>query len=179
MKYFNCKWLKELPKDVYVRTNMCLNLSTITQYSPTNQAVIEKTERQDKVSKQIPDQIDKEIDKMLPTPYLSTFHSVTEMSDRDVSNQITEQIDKMISTPDHSNILSTYIEEFALETSTYSEYQRPKSSKSKYKYFWWIWWIWMRSLLMYYGYNINYFHHIPMQKEVPQKNRTSGHGGYG
>ena len=23
MKYFNCKWLKELPKHLYVRTNMC------------------------------------------------------------------------------------------------------------------------------------------------------------
>ena len=104
MKYFNCKWLKELPKDVYIRTNMCLNLSTITRYSPTNQSVIGKTEREDKVSKQIPNQIDKQIDKMLPTPYSSTFHSVTEMSDREVSNQITEQTDKMLSTPDHSNV---------------------------------------------------------------------------
>ena len=58
---------------------------------------------------------------MLPTPYSATSQSVTEMTERqdETSNQITDQIDKMLSTPDHSNILSTYNEEFSLESSTY------------------------------------------------------------
>ena len=117
MKYFNCKWLMELPKHLYVRTNMCLNFSTITQYSSTSQTAIEMTERQGKASNQITDQIY----KMLPTPYSATSQSVTEMTERqdETSNQITDQIDKMLSTPDHSNILSTYNEEFSLESSTY------------------------------------------------------------
>ena len=37
MKYFNCKWMKEVPRDVYVRTNMCLKLTTTTHYSTTGQ----------------------------------------------------------------------------------------------------------------------------------------------
>ena len=37
MKYFNCKWMKEVPRDVYVRTNMCLKLTTTPHYSTTGQ----------------------------------------------------------------------------------------------------------------------------------------------
>ena len=55
MKYFNCKWLMELPKHLYVRTNMCLNFSTITQYSSTSETAIEMTEQQGKASNQITD----------------------------------------------------------------------------------------------------------------------------
>ena len=31
MQYFNCKWLKDLPKHIYLRTNMCSRNSTTTQ----------------------------------------------------------------------------------------------------------------------------------------------------
>ena len=92
MKYFNCKWLKEIHKDVNVRTNMCLNSSTIFQYSSTKQAFTEKTVSQD---------------KMLSTSYWSKFNSGTQISEGQNSNQISEQIDKRQSAPNHSNITST------------------------------------------------------------------------
>ena len=29
MKYFNCNWLRDLPKDISIRTNMCQGYSTL------------------------------------------------------------------------------------------------------------------------------------------------------
>ena len=66
MKYFNCKWLKEIDNDVNVRTNMCLTSSTVFQYSWTKQTFTEKTVSQD---------------KMLSTSYWSNFNPVTDISE--------------------------------------------------------------------------------------------------
>ena len=64
MRYFNCKWLSELPKQIYVKTNMCLNFSTSSQNialqsSTTGKSATEMREIKDKVSKVITDKIDK------------------------------------------------------------------------------------------------------------------------
>ena len=113
MKYFNCKWLKEIDKDVNVRTNMCLTSSTIFQYLSTKQTFTEKT-----VSR----------DKMLSTSYWSKLNPVTDISEGQNSKEISEQIDKRQSAPNHSNITSSYNEEFATQSTTYSEYPPTKNS---------------------------------------------------
>ena len=125
MKYFNCKWMKEIPRDVYVRTNMCLKLTSTTHYSTTGQFFFkEKTVNQDKVSEQE--------DKMLSSRYGTTYPSVTEMPEREDTKPISEQIDKRKST-------SMYNEGFETKTTRYSEYPQSQILKDRNnRYFWWI-----------------------------------------
>ena len=130
MKYFNCKWLKEINKDLNVRTNMCLNSSSISQYSSTRQPPKEKRVTEDKLSKQI--------DEVLSTSYWSKFNSVTEISEGVESNQIREEIDRSQSDHKKSNNRSNYNEELGIGSANYSEYPPGKISTGKYRYFWWI-----------------------------------------
>ena len=125
MKYFNCKWMKEVPRDVYVRTNMCLKLTSTPHYPTTGQFFFEeKTLNQDKVSEQE--------DKMLSSRYGTRYPSVTELPEREDTKQISEQIDKRQST-------SMYNEGFETKTTRYSEYPQSQNLKDgNNRYFWWI-----------------------------------------
>ena len=78
-------------------------------------------------------------DKMLSTSYWSKFNPVTDISEGQDSKEISEQIDKRQSDPSQSNITSSYNQEFATQSTTYSEYPPTKKiSKDNYSYFWWI-----------------------------------------
>ena len=71
MKYFKCKWLKDLPKDTYLRTNMCLKYSTTSQsvslqYSTAAYTFRVMNDRNVKVSTQITYRVDYEFNTKPP-----------------------------------------------------------------------------------------------------------------